>query len=237
MVRQYERNRYAFSEFLCLAEQSDLRAELRDFPGVPFEFFGGVEDAERVVLRLGDSAALGYDEPWPISLVEIKPKNEKFADALTHRDFLGAVLNLGLTRERIGDIYIADHTGYVFCLDTNASFIVDQLERVKHTSVTCRLAGELPPIPTREPDVLEVQCASLRLDLILSKVYQLSRSEAEQLFAADRVFVDGRVCRQGSRELTPGALVSVRGYGRLRLLADAGFTRKGNHKLQVAITK
>ena len=53
----------------------------------------------------------------------------------------------------------------------------------------------------------------------------------------DRVFVDGRVCRQGSRELTPGALVSVRGYGRLRLLADAGFTRKGNHKLQVAITK
>ena len=204
---------------------------------MPFEFFGGVEDAERVVLRLGDSAALGYDEPWPISLVEIKPKNEKFADALTHRDFLGAVLNLGLTRERIGDIYIADHTGYVFCLDTNASFIVDQLERVKHTSVTCRLAGELPPIPTREPDVLEVQCASLRLDLILSKVYQLSRSEAEQLFAADRVFVDGRVCRQGSRELMPGALVSVRGHGRLRLLADAGFTRKGNHKLQVAITK
>ena len=209
MVRQYERNRYAFSEFLGLAEQDDVLKSLKEFPGVPYTFYGGVDGAERVVLRVGSPDVLGYEEPWPIALVEVKPKNAKFSDDLTHRDFLGSLMNLGLERDRLGDIYIADNVGYVFCLEANALYIVEQLERVKHTSVVCSVIEELPAIPALEPEEVMVQCASLRTDLVLAKVYNLSRNAASELFTQGRVFVNGRMLKSavqpsGLRTVTNG---------------------------------
>lgn len=236
MVRQYERNRYAFSEFLGLAEQDEMLRDLREFPRVPYVLFGGTENAERVVLRLGSPEEFGYEEDWPISLVEVRPKNAKFSDDLSHRDFLGAIMNLGLTRERIGDIYIADHVGYVFVLTANAPFLCEQLERVKHTSVECSIIDELPPIPAAEPREAVVQCASLRVDLVLAKLYNLSRNGAAELFTQGRVFIDGRLCESGSRELAFGETVSVRGHGRFWLAEDRGLSRKGKHNLLVQYT-
>lgn len=236
MVRQFERNRYAFSEFLGLAEQNDMLGDLREFPRVPYVFFGGAENTERVVLRLGSPEEFGYEEDWPISLVEVKPKNAKFSDDLSHRDFLGSIMNLGLTRERIGDIYITDNVGYVFVLTTNAPFLCEQLERVKHTSVECRIVETLPPIPAMEPKEAVIQCASLRADLVLAKLYNLSRNGAAELFVQGRVFIDGRLCESGSRELAFGEIVSVRGYGRFWLAEDRGLSRKGKHNLLVQYT-
>lgn len=233
MVRQYERNRYAFSEFLGLAEQDDVLKSLKEFPGVPYAFYGGVDGAERVVLRVGSPDVLGYEEPWPIALVEVKPKNAKFSDDLTHRDFLGSLMNLGLERDRLGDIYIADNVGYVFCLEANALYIVEQLERVKHTSVVCSVIEELPAIPALEPEEVMVQCASLRTDLVLAKVYNLSRNAASELFTQGRVFVNGRMLEHGSYELDFGEIVSVRGHGRFWLAEDRGLSRKGKRNLTV----
>lgn len=237
MVRQYERNRYAFSKFLGLAEQDDLLRELKEFPGVPHETYGGVDGAERVVLRVGSPDSLGYDEPWPIALVEVRPKNVRFSDELTHRDFLGSFMNLGLERDQLGDIYIADNVGYVFCLDSNAEYIVEQLDRVKHTSVDCRVVEELPPIPALEPEERLVQCASLRADLVIAKVYNLSRNAASELITQGRVFVNGRLLEHGSPELSFGDLVSVRGYGRFTPISDQGLSRKGKHNLLIHKTK
>ena len=231
MLRSYERNRYAFSEFLGLAEQDDLLRELREYPGVPYETYGGVEGAERVLLRVGSPETLGYDEPWPIALLEVRPKNAKFSDELTHRDFLGSLMNLGLERDRLGDIYIADNVGYVFCLEANASYIVEQLDRVKHTSVECRVVDELPDIPALDPTEVQVQCASLRADLVVARVYNLSRGAAAELFTQGRVFVNGRLAEHGSLELQFGDVVSVRGHGRFTLTETRGLSRKGKHNL------
>lgn len=236
MAAQYDRNRYAFSEFLGLAEQDDMLRQLKEWPGLPYAFYGGVDGAERVVLRVGSPETLGYDEAWPIALVEVRPKNAKFSDELTHRDFLGSLMNLGLTRDRLGDIYIADNVGYVFCLDANASYIVEQLERVKHTSVVCKVVSELPELPALEPSEVLVQCASLRVDLVLAKVYNLSRSAAAEQFTQGKVFVNGRMLEHGSYELEFGEIVSVRGHGRFWLSEDRGLSRKGKRNLLVLKT-
>jgi len=101
----------------------------------------------------------------------------------------------------------------------------------------CREIDTLPSLTALEPDEVRIQCASLRLDLVISHVYHLSRGKAQELFAAHRVYVNGRLCEQGSRELHPEDVVSVRGYGRLWLKEDCGLSRKGKHNLLVAVTR
>lgn len=77
-------------------------------------FSGGVDGCERQILRFGDEESLGYDAGFPICCIEIKPLIEKFADALTHRDYLGALMHLGIERSTLGDIMIRDKTAYLF---------------------------------------------------------------------------------------------------------------------------
>lgn len=236
MVQQYDRGRYSFSDFLGLAEQSDFHEQIREYDALPWELFGGTDNCERVMLRIGDEETLGYTEPWPIRTLMVSPKNQKFADPLTHRDFLGAILHLGLERDTIGDIFIEDNVGYVFCTEQVAPYLVQNLDRVKHTSVVCREIEELPELERTKPEEKFIQTSSLRIDLVVAKVYNLSRSAAQELFPARKIYVDGRLCENNSRELEPGEMVSVRGFGRMSLKEERGLSRKGKHNLVMEVT-
>ena len=97
-----------FTGFLSLPEQSVFYS--MDFSYVPHCVFGGQEGCERAVIRFGE------EWEFPICCIKMAPLMNKFADALTHRDFLGALMNLGIERSTLGDIYIEDKTGYLFCL-------------------------------------------------------------------------------------------------------------------------
>lgn len=227
MIRSYERGRYAFSDFLGLTDLSEVLAELRSCGNIPYELWGGAEDAERVVLRIGSEETLGYLEPFPISVIEISPKNQKFADELTHRDFLGALINLGIERSTLGDIYIDENVGYVLCLSKMEQFIVENLTRVKHTSVSCKAIEELPGIASVEPREVFIRSSSLRLDSVIAKAYNLSRNASQELFTAGKVFVDGKLCESPSYTLKEGDTVSVRGYGRLKLSEVGAPSKKG----------
>lgn len=236
MIQQYDRGRYSFSDFLGLAEQSDFHEEIRQYDALPYELFGGTENCERVMLRIGNEETLGYSEPWPIRTLMVSPKNQKFADPLTHRDFLGAILHLGLERDTIGDIFIEDNVGYVFCTEQVAPYLVQNLDRVKHTSVVCQEIEELPKLERTKPEEKFIQTSSLRIDLVVAKVYNLSRSAAQELFPARKIYVDGRLCENNSRELLPGEIVSVRGFGRMSLKEERGLSRKGKHNLVMEVT-
>lgn len=233
MIRSYERGRYAFSDFLGLTDIDEVLTELRTCGNIPYELWGGAEDAERVILRIGSEETLGYYEEYPISVVEISPKNQKFADELTHRDFLGALINLGIERSTLGDIYIDENVGYVLCLSKIAQFIVENLTRVKHTSVLCKAIEALPKLSSTEPGEAFVRSSSLRLDSIIAKTYNLSRTASQELFTAGKVFVGGRLCESPSYTLKEGDTISVRGYGRIKLVEVGTPNKKG--KLGVSL--
>lgn len=91
-----------FSDFLNLEEQSVLAKSY-----LPCVLYGGYEGAERVVAGFGDNVC---EQDFPIRCVEIKPVNKKFADKLSHRDFLGGLMNLGIKRELLGDIIIFENS-------------------------------------------------------------------------------------------------------------------------------
>jgi len=219
------------TEFLTLAEQDTL-CTLR--LGMPYSLHAGYPDGERKVAAFGSEELFGTPYPSPIQCIKIAPASQKFADQLTHRDFLGALMGLGVRREVMGDILISDNVGYLFCLESIAPYIIDTLTEVKRTTVRCALSK--PPTALLEPPpITSVVIASERLDAIISAVYQLSRSGGKELIQQGRVFINSRLVQSAAASLSQGALISVRGKGRFVYEGIERETKKGKLRVKVRV--
>ena len=149
--KSYQQNQYTFTGFLGLAEQDALWQVEREVKFAGITLYGGREQAERRILRFGNEADLGYEQPFPISCIRIRPLSVKFADKLSHRDYLGALMNLGIERSTIGDILPGEKEAYLFCQDTISGFICDKLEQIRHTHVKCEIVDAAAEVPEEEP--------------------------------------------------------------------------------------
>lgn len=225
--KSYRQNLYTFSGFLGLAELEVCYRMEKELSFSHPALFGGDEEAERKVIRFGSPEEFGYEEDYPIACIHVKPLLSKFSDDFSHRDFLGALMNLGMERSCIGDIRVGEREGYVYCLNNMAEFICENLLQVKHTHVSCEVVEKIGKTETDEPEHVEVLAESLRIDGCLSKLYHISRTESFTLFQSARVYVDGRLCENNSRQLKPGELVNVRGYGKFRFEGIKYETKKG----------
>lgn len=229
--RSYNRGVYEYSDFLNMYEQDLLFKNIN----TSFSLFGGYENAERQIAVFGNEENFGFSPSYPIVCVLVSPLMQKFADDLTHRDFLGSVLGLGIKRETIGDIIIKNNTGYIFCLETIADFITENLKKVRHTSVKCEKVTEAPKEVNPEATEKFIIVVSERLDVIIAEVYNLSRSESNNLFLSKKVFVNGKLTENNSHKIKPGDIVSVRGFGRFNWLGTSGETKKGRLKATVEV--
>lgn len=229
--RSYNRGVYEYSDFLNIYEQDLLFRNIN----TSFSLFGGYENAERQTAVFGNEEDFGYSPSYPIVCILVSPLMQKFADDLTHRDFLGSVLGLGIKRETIGDIIIKNNTGYIFCLNTIADFITENLKKVRHTSVKCEKVTETPEEVNPESTEKFIIVASERLDVIIAEIYNLSRSESNNLFLAKKVFVNGKLTENNSHKIKTGDIVSVRGFGRFNWLGTSGETKKGRLKATVEV--
>ena len=210
--------RTVFSDFLGMSSVSELNA-MHLYPSPVF--WGGFSGAERVVAAFGSPE----NEDFPISVISVKPVNQKFADELSHRDFLGAVLGLGIKRNVIGDIIINENCGYMFCLDSIADYITENLNEVKHTTVKAEMCGKLPSFAVPEPETAEYIVSSRRLDVLTAAVFGLSRKSAAELFSKEKVFVNGSL-KSTSYTVSDGDSVSVRGFGRFVFAGEIRRTKK-----------
>ena len=231
--RAYNSGIFTFTDFLGLAEQSAFAKVKRSLGNIPYTEFGGAEGCERVVIRFGSAEEAGYEMPFPISVIKASPASAKYADHLTHRDFLGAILNLGIERETVGDIIIIDNVGYIFALDSIADYISENLVRVKHTDMHTEIVYELPEGELFKTERRTVQAVGERLDAIVAKVFSLSREEAQSLFKKRLVFASGKQIESTSYIPRENEVVSVRGHGRFIYRGFISSTRKG--KMNIAV--
>lgn len=231
--RSYRQNLFAFTGFLSLAEQEMLWQAARE-SRIKVELSGGSEGNERQMARFGDSSELGYEEGFPITCILVQPLLEKFSDTFTHRDFLGAIMNLGIDRSTVGDIFIDGKKAYVYCTDTIAPYIQENLEQVRHTHVKCTIVEGAENLPVRKLAEKEVNVASLRADSIIAAVWNFSRSQSLELFRAKKVFINGRLTENNSCQLKINDIVSVRGYGKFIFTGEKYTTKKG--KLVIGIS-
>ncbi len=221
----WNESRFLFTGFLNEAEYADVLA--LGTPADSMAAYGGYEGAGRVMVRFGDPESFGYEEPFPITVLKVAPLMEKYADPLTHRDFLGAILNLGIERRVIGDILIDGATAYVMCEERMADYLIQNLTRVRHTSVNTAAVDSLPAAVSPKLVSKDIQISSNRIDAVIAQVYHLSRSAAQDLLHSGQVFLNGRSVENTSCELREEDQVSVRHMGKFRYTGSLRTTRKG----------
>lgn len=220
--------RYVFTNFLSLPEQSILHECEKDLSFTQMKLFGGYDEAERKIARFGSIE--GYEEEFPINVLMISPVNKKFAENLNHRDFLGALISLGIDRSILGDIVVCERgSAYVYCRSSMSDFVVQNLKRIRHTDVRCEIT-KLEDVLCREKVSEAYTFTSTRVDCVASGVYHLSREKILKYFAAEKVFVNGCICVKASKQLEMGDSVTVRGKGRFVFKDMLGQSKKGKFR-------
>jgi len=210
---------------------------LRGFPRLRFEFSGGYEEAERKrILLCQDYYQPGFAD---FNLGCVKIESSRDFERLNHRDFLGAILGLGLRREKIGDIIVADDAA--FCITTSelAEYIDRNLSQVGQVAVRTSLLPNLENNLSNWVKYKEVRTtvASLRLDSVSSHGFNVSRSQAGQDIKGGKVKLNWKETNNPGKEIREGDVISYRGYGRIIVHKIVGNTKKGRialllHKLQ-----
>ncbi len=233
--KSYRNNQYVFTNFLNMAEMNAFYEIRREISYIPYTEFGGTENCERLMIRFGSEELFGYEEPFPICCIQAEPLIEKFADDFSHRDFLGAVMNLGIEREVIGDIAVKGKKAYIFCTEKIAPYLAQNLVQVKHTSMKCTVLSKAPDILKPVLQIKEVTAASERVDAVLGKLCNLSRSQSILAFREKKVFVNGCQCENNSYQLKKGDTVTFRGFGKFIYEGVKYETKKGKICAEVSI--
>ena len=233
--KAYNSGIFLFSDFLGLSEQSAFfEIESRLYPN-GYTIFGTDLGCERIMIRFGREESAGYTVPFPITILKAEPVSQKFADKLTHRDLLGALKNLGIVREVVGDIVIRNNVAYIFVKEDISEFIVSELRRAKHTDLHVSKTDSLPEGELYKTEAVRVQVSSPRADAMIARAFSLSRDDSSLLFSKKLVFINGSVSESPDKKLREGDVVSVRGYGRFIYRTEVGKTKKG--KLNVEIER
>lgn len=228
----YTREIVTFSEFLNLNELNILHTTPKDMLLSHYKTYGGYDLSERQMAAFLPDA-LYYDYQYPIQIIEISPVNRKFAEELSHRDYLGAVMNLGIERCKLGDILIEDGKAILFAKEELAGYIMEHLTRIRHTTVKTSILSAFEDSYEPRYEELKGTVASVRLDTVLSLAYPLSRSKITGLIEGARVFVNGKLVTSNGYRLKEGDILSVRKMGRIGYNGILSETKKGRYMVSI----
>ncbi|MDO4270909.1 MAG: YlmH/Sll1252 family protein [Eubacteriales bacterium] len=195
-------------------------------------FWGGYEDAERVVCLFYPDylEEEGAKASAPLALLRA---HKSKGDELAHRDYLGALMGLQIDRSVVGDILVHDEGADILVLEDMADFILMNFGKAgrKHISLT---REELACLKTAETEQKEGagSVASPRLDSVAALVFGLSRKDAQERIEKGLVFVNNAPCQKPERQVAEGDRLTVRGLGRARIESFGGVSRKGRQFLK-----
>ena len=217
-----------FLSFMSERKQAIASAYLKQIYFDNYLFCGGYDNCERKML------GIFYDDTdkslFPISAIEFK---FRACDNLTHRNFLGALMSLGIERETVGDILIEDGRCVTFVKSEMKDYIVSQISKIGNVGVKVCDANlqKLPQGRGFEEKFYTV--SSLRLDNIVAAVANYSREKTRTVILSGNVCVNYFEENNVSRNLKEKDVFSVRGIGKFVLNCVLGFSKKGRLKISV----
>lgn len=189
--------------------------------GITASFDGGWPEAERVQVcfhPVGEEP--GFTHVW----MEVR-WNAHFAK-VDHRAMLGSLMALGMDRAFFGDIVVMEDHACLCVLPEVALRLPMEWTQAGRATLTVRPLDHLPDLEPPHGVQMRDTVASTRLDSILSSGMKLSRAKAAEIIRQGSVMVDHQAEERVDRMLSSGQLISVRGFGRIRLLAVGEPTRK-----------
>lgn len=202
-------NTEVFTDFLNPDEREILKHICKK-EGLYFSFLGGIGDFERAICAISP-----YDDlkDFPIEVVRIAG-NSKF-EKLDHRDYLGAILSLGISRDKIGDINLFEETAEVWVCSTISSYILNNLNKIKHASVKVEIIKQCEAqIREQKFKDMLINVSSMRLDCIVSALIGISRNDAVSIIKKGNVKVDYVPIEETAKKVDEKNLISIKGFGR-----------------------
>lgn len=238
-----DRGEVAVGAFLSPREARQAAAYAKR-EGLPFAFFGGYDDAERVrVYALPAYMETEEDVPLPVLLRDygdtdgiaaLSIKGSGYV-TLTHRSYLGSLLGLGIERDVLGDLVVLDENGHeavLFCDAQIVPFLLGELHKVGSDTVRVReVAPETVVLPPRRMAPIHDTVASARLDAVVAALCNLSRERARVAVVSGLVEVEFECEERPDFVLRTPCILSVRGVGRFRVLDVSEQTKKGRLRL------
>ena len=234
-----DRNVPAATDFLSPAQQAQAM-DLLHAAGIPetaYVRWGGYDGAERALLLflpdwMEPEDAGSYS---PIRCLRAFFRGE---EKLTHRDFLGSLMGMGIVREKLGDILVGPDSADLMVLDTVAEFLAQSWESAGRAKLR---VSEIDPGCVHIP---EVHCeergdtvSSLRLDAVCATGFRMARGKVAELIEGGRVQLNWRACTKPDKPVSAGDTVSARGFGKFELAEVGGLTKKGRIPITVKCYK
>ncbi len=204
---------------------------------VDIKIQGGFKTSERNIVVFINKNLYEMDYNLPLSFCKIS-YNKKYSKILQHKDFLGAIIGIGIKREKLGDINLFDEYAIVTVYKDITSYITNNLEYVGKTKV-CIAEVTLDDceniMQQKEKKEKVITVSSLRIDTVISTIFNLSRSNASKIINSEKVFLNWSVCSTVSKEIAEGDIVTVRGYGRVQISNSKGRSKKGKEILNIIL--
>lgn len=261
--RAYQRGIPVFTDFLE-KYQVQLALQAANKAGVSIAGYGGYPDALRQVLCFyTPNQKGGLDDQfmtdntnqyldvsitrdfadtlnYPVKCIRIAPVNKHFHDKLSHRDYLGSIMNLGIDRNQVGDIIVKREgnagdeipVAYVFCI-TNKSEMIESLTCIKHTTVTAKTYEGQGLSLQQDYNVFDGSVSSYRLDAILSASLRISRGQCIGLIQEGKILLNGKICTENAKQVNNRDVISARGYGKYLIETSQTVSRKGRLHIRV----
>lgn len=204
------------------------------FPDLTVFFDGGYKEAERVRGLIAPEYWAKKEDEFGLTFFEVKANN-KF-EVLKHSDYLGALAGIGIKRDKFGDILIFEQGAQYIIAEEIADYILMELNQIGRTKVELeRINRENLRIGEESYNTKNITVSSERLDSVTSQVYQLSRSKIPPMIKNGNIKVNWRITDKVDYRLESGDVVSVRGFGRYKVLDILGETKKGKVKIKIGM--
>ncbi len=229
--------------FLDMHERSVVTGMKNPYIDTRMFFYGGFNDAERnIALFLPEYITddpVGYFDSYPdddpIAVIEIE--KDKFSPALGHRDYLGALMGLGIKREMAGDIIVSESGCRMAVLAKIAPFVAENLGKAGRGTLRAKI---IPPSEAREsakavgiPDSFTV--SSMRLDSVVKNAFRLSRGDAADAIESGVVYVNDVEYTKPDKKIAEGDKIVFRRKGRIIVNDCSSVSKKG--RVIVEITR
>lgn len=235
-----KRNQIQYTDFLDMYQVALVKKFLNKNQLQNYILYGGFEDAERKIAIFYsdnyDKEIVEKDYQKMLKVIRVKLGKDEIGK-YTHRNYLGGIIKLGMKREKVGDILVADDGADIIVKEETAKILSKDLEtltRFQNSKIDVIDLSDLrtPEIKVEEIDII---VPSLRLDNIASDLARTSRSKIVQVMAQERVFINGQCETKPSKAVKMGDVITIRGKGRFVVKEIKANTRSG--RMVVSIDK
>ena len=235
-----KKNSVEHTEFLDMRQRQLLEKIMKDMKVTNYVATGAYKTAERTVIIIYPEKLEevfekeNFDYNSIFGVIRIELPNE-LKGMYTHRNYLGAIIKIGMKREKVGDILTSKDGADIIVFKEVEKIISEGLREFTRFSKAEFKKVKIEDLKIEEPQTkrLNIIIPSMRVDSIVAEVIRTSRAKATSIIKEERVFVNHELVVKGSKELKENDLITVRGKGRFKVGKILNKTKKENLVIEI----